>query len=59
MSYCTKKVASLPLQQELNQFQNQVQSKVNQWKGKEKTQNLLVLVNKAMINHKQKKNHFG
>ena len=59
MSYCTEKVASLPLQQELNQFQNQVQSKVNQWKGKEKTQNLLVLVNKAMINHKQKKNHFG
>ena len=38
MSYCTKKVASLPLQQELNQFQNQVQSKVNQWKGKEKTE---------------------
>ena len=59
MSYCTKKVVSLPLQQELNQFQNQVQSKVNQWKGKERTQNLLVLVNKAMINHKQKKNHFG
>ena len=59
MSYCTEKVASLPLQQELNQFQNQVQSKVSQWKGKEKTQNLLVLVNKAMINHKQKKNHFG
>ena len=59
MSYCTKKVASLPLQQELNQFQNQVQSKVNQWKGKEKTQNLLVLVNKVMINHKQKKNNFG
>ena len=59
MSYWTEKVASLPLQQELNQFQNQVQSKVNQWKGKEKTQNLLVLVNKAMINHKQKKNHFG
>ena len=59
MSYCTKKVASLPLQQELNRFQNQARGKVNQRKARDKTQNLLILANKVTFNHKQKKNHIG
>ena len=59
MSYCTKKVAGLPLQQELNQFQNQAQGKENQRKTRDKTQNLFVLANKVTFNHKQNKSHIG
>ena len=51
-----KKVASLHLQQELSQSQNEVQGKLNQWKGRNKIQNLLVLVNKVTVSHKQNKN---
>ena len=54
-SYCTKRVLSLHLQQELNKSQNQVQSKVTQWTGRNKIQDLLIRVNKEMINYKQNK----
>ena len=41
-----EKIPSLHLQQK---SRNQVQSKVNQWKGRNEIQNLLVLVNKETI----------
>ena len=52
-SYCTNKVPNVHLQQELNQSRNQVQSKVNQGKGRNKIHNLLEVVNKEAINQKK------
>ena len=49
-THCKKKVGSLHLQEKLNQSQNQVQSTLNQWKGRNKIQNLkrIILVDSSL-----------
>ena len=50
-THCAKKVWSLHLQEKLNQSRNQVQSKVSQWKGRNKIRNVKRLIKGKIRDH--------